>query len=521
MKLSFENSLIPESIFNELEFHEYLDLFSTEIPILPDTTLKNLSPQQARDHFDRLTSLEKQLENHHIDLKELLSQSRRLPALDYLLKLFESKQLEAYHLYDLGHFVDGALDLSRLEAQNPLPENVRVCRTIQSILKEVLTDDYSSVRMSSEEEQKHQQIKQIESQISRQLFELEKQVFEQTGYKLVHPFPREVDETEIDREAIKRCKYIKSTEKGNLIQLDIAPGDEILSLETEKETIRKRWQQSIDERLSLLNDRLNASYDAFARYLAARKQRTFDYHLIDCKQKHQLSFPKSDPALRIELQKGSLPALKKIRQASYKPLDITLEPGVNLLFGANMTGKTTVLKTLYFQLTMAKSGLPVPAEYLKLGFPASLAMQLKSSGQIASGLSGFGNEIGFFCDLSPEPSIYLIDELFHSTDPINGVKLTRAFIEGIRHLPSIFFCTSHYPEALTIPGITLFKMKDIESPSDQRHLEDWLQHIPYELERVPETERRSITHADTPLRIALRFPLPKTIRKSIQHLLNE
>jgi DNA mismatch repair ATPase MutS len=198
-------------------------------------------------------------------------------------------------------------------------------------------------------------------------------------------------------------------------------------------------------------------------------------------------------------------------------LNIALGKGVNVLFGANMTGKTTVLKTLYFHLVLVKFGLPVPATVLTLGFPDRIGLQLRSSGQTGSGLSGFGEELRFFCGIDDSSSVYLIDELFHSTDPVNGVKLSKAFLMGLSASRSLFLCTSHYPDVLTIPGLTFFRMKDSELELNQSDIDHLLEQVPFEVETLPVgAVADNWTDSKKPLRIALHFPLSETIKQNIR-----
>ena len=152
-----------------------------------------------------------------------------------------------------------------------------------------------------------------------------------------------------------------------------------------------------------------------------------------------------------------------------------------------------------------------------MGFPDHTKLHLRSSGQLKSGLSGFGDELRFFCEMTGNFSIYLIDELFHSTDPANGIKLTKAFLQGFGDSNSIIMCTTHYPEVLELANITLYKMKDIEKMVPQGDLQSLLENIPYEIEQITSNDlHNQLKQSNYPLEVALQFPLPEKILENIQ-----
>ncbi len=521
MQLEFESGYIPESVFSELELQEFLSQFEIEIPLIPHKILRPLGEREAKEWFGRLSALETQIKRHNIDLECLLATSNSLLLLDELLPFFRDQQLEPYHVFDMGRFLRENANLARQEKSIPLSVKGEICIQISRVLDQNVTEDYSNIRLDAGELELRDSINRFEDKIARELELFEKEIFRQTGLKLIYPYPKEIakDDTILDR--VRDCQHLELSDEGDFFKIVFKLSSRIEKLIADKEAARNHWAGLMEEKLAKVNRDLAGYYSVFSEYYKTRKQRIFDYVLLAAIQKFQLCIPTFSTEPAIKLREGILPKLKGLRTTAYKPLNLDLGPGVNLLFGANMTGKTTVLKTLYFQLTLVKFGLPVPAEKLVLSHPPSIELQLKSSGNMGLGLSGFADEIRFFCKKADPSSVFLIDEMFHSTDPINGVELSKAFLTGLSY-NCIYLCTSHYPEVLNIPGIRFFRMKDLEGEINTGDIEKLLKQVPYEVEEITAHEMKRIIRANKkPLLIALQFPLPEKVKMNIQKKINQ
>jgi len=114
----------------------------------------------------------------------------------------------------------------------------------------------------------------------------------------------------------------------------------------------------------------------------------------------------------------------------------------------------------------------------------------------------------------------LCDELFLSTDPVNGAALSEIFIQDYAAKQQVFLCTTHYSQVLDIKDITLFKM--LEPNPDQLSLintdiEEYLKKMPYKIDTVSAgNSKLSSTPPSTPMRVALLFPLPDSIKDKIK-----
>ena len=206
------------------------------------------------------------------------------------------------------------------------------------------------------------------------------------------------------------------------------------------------------------------------------------------------------------------------------PLDLALTSGASVLYGSNMSGKTTALKTIYYILTLIQFGLPLPAQSIKLHYPEHLFLMLKSSGDVRTGISTYGEELSFFAQQINDGSYILADELFLSTDPTNGTLLSEIVVRHMRGRDCLFFCTTHYPEMLDIKNVDLYRMEDPDPALVREHCKDLrsMQEImPYNLMPIASTDHEHIRTSKAPLKTALLFDLADDIQAEIRKYLGK
>ncbi len=517
MKLEFSPQSVSEELFNELDIAGYLSLFDVRMPILPQVTLDLLDKQSGTAHFERLRILEKQILSTHTDLKSLITKSSRLPFLDYLLPFFKGRSLESYHLYDLGRFILNDHELRECEKDLPAFKADQDNETIKNILSRYTTNRFSGMRLSREQKKLKQDIAHFDQAILDAVSLYEKQIYQDTGLDMIHPYPKEVLPDDSRLAAVRSCGLLNVTDKGDTLRVDYRLPDNITAMILNKKRQDDAFTTSVSAALKALNEALNPFYTGFRKYYEERKKRVYAYVLLWTKKRYGLSFPEFSGSNACYLKKGILPVLKAQQPDKYVPLTLDLENGVSVLFGANMTGKTTVLKTLYFHLTTVKAGLPVPAAVFRLSFPDEIALHLKSSGSLQSGLSGFGEEVLFFCRTFSRNAYILVDELFQSTDPVTGAILSEIILREFHPQELIFFCSSHYPDILKVKGPVFLRMKDfprnLKKKMDFRKLQSY---IPYEIEKLPADQKAVVENElRTSLAVALMFPLPDSLKKRI------
>ncbi|HEX6333912.1 MAG TPA: DNA mismatch repair protein MutS, partial [Flavisolibacter sp.] len=134
--------------------------------------------------------------------------------------------------------------------------------------------------------------------------------------------------------------------------------------------------------------------------------------------------------------------------------DVVLEPGHNFLFltGANMAGKSTLIKAVGSSVFLAHLGMGVPAQQMRLTLFDGLLTNINVSDNIAKGESYFFNEVQRIKNTIQKINdgrkwLVLIDELFKGTNVQDAMKCSLTVIKGlIRMKNSLFILSTHLYE---------------------------------------------------------------------------
>lgn len=132
----------------------------------------------------------------------------------------------------------------------------------------------------------------------------------------------------------------------------------------------------------------------------------------------------------------------------YQPVDIALNDGVCLITGANMAGKTVLLKSIGTAQMMAQCGMYVPAEEATVRLVEGVATSIGDDQDEMNGLSSYASEIIKISHILEacrnSNLLVLIDEPARTTNPVEGKALVQAIIKILEHQPSITLITTHY-----------------------------------------------------------------------------
>jgi dsDNA-specific endonuclease/ATPase MutS2 len=334
---------------------------------------------------------------------------------------------------------------------------------------------------------------------------IEKRIFSETGLKIAYPNPRErIDIDDSVLESLKDCSLVSVTEESQRIIIEVKLPLDLERLEQDRKQALLEFEGEVQQILRSVNSKFSPLVERFEEHYSKRKARAFEYLLLATAQESDLVLPQltHDPIL--EISHGKLPILSD-RKEDYLPLDLSLEQNVQVLVGPNMTGKTTILKTLYFLLFLTRHGLPVPARKMRLKLPSELFLHLPNPGDLQKNLSALGDELEFWAREFPKNSLVLVDELFQSTDPVSGAQLSKIFLEEFRNSGIFLLVTSHYSQVLKVSGLRFLRMKNYGGP------------VPFQ----PETEPLSGIESEV-LKSTLDFQLPDRvidrIKKRIQRL---
>lgn len=155
---------------------------------------------------------------------------------------------------------------------------------------------------------------------------------------------------------------------------------------------------------------------------------------------------------RLSFQKLFHPQLKEIllqEGRKFQPVDVGLERGVTLLTGANMAGKSVLLKSIALAQGLAQFGFYVPAERAEI-VPVSDILTCMGDGQDElSGLSSFAAEMLCVNEIllrvkRGEKVLVLIDELARTTNPTEGRAIVNGVIEFLAAYQIRALVTTHY-----------------------------------------------------------------------------
>ncbi|MEO8403638.1 MAG: DNA mismatch repair protein MutS [Chitinophagaceae bacterium] len=136
------------------------------------------------------------------------------------------------------------------------------------------------------------------------------------------------------------------------------------------------------------------------------------------------------------------------------PYDLVMNPSHNFLFltGANMAGKSTLIKSVGSSVFLAHIGMGVPAAQMKLTLFDGLLSNINVVDNIAKGESFFFNEVQRIKNTIEKINngkkwLVLIDELFKGTNVQDAMKCSLAVIKGLIKIKnSLFILSTHLYE---------------------------------------------------------------------------
>jgi len=162
------------------------------------------------------------------------------------------------------------------------------------------------------------------------------------------------------------------------------------------------------------------------------------------------------------------------------PYDLQMNPDHNFLFltGANMAGKSTLIKSIGAAVFLAHIGMGVPAHNMRLTVFDGLISNINVVDNIARGESFFFNEVQRIKNTIQKINdgkkwLVLIDELFKGTNVQDAMKCSSTVIKGLIKIPnSLFILSTHLyeiGEELKDFSNISFRYFETEVKNDQLH----------------------------------------------------
>ena len=142
-------------------------------------------------------------------------------------------------------------------------------------------------------------------------------------------------------------------------------------------------------------------------------------------------------------------AVLESRGKVFQPVDIALGGKPTLIVGANMGGKTVVLKSVALCQYLCQFGFGIPAVSARVVLKDDVFFCMGDHQDDADGLSSFAAEIRRTDTLIREARkgthlLALLDEPARTTNPAEGTVLVRALLEVLRPLPVSLLLATHY-----------------------------------------------------------------------------
>lgn len=213
-----------------------------------------------------------------------------------------------------------------------------------------------------------------------------------------------------------------------------------------------------------------------------------DFVLAKAKQAIDFEFTRPIISNHIRYEGLFNPVIKEKLESEgkkYQPINIELSDGVTLITGANMTGKTVILRTLALSQYLFQFGFYVPAKHAKLKIFKKIFLISGDYQSTLNGLSSYAAEILKLNEIfkylkGNDNALILLDELARNTNPHEGKLIVKAVIRILNNLNSISLITTHFNNVadknirkLRIKGIKKEKLTNQISPENISEIIDY------------------------------------------------
>ncbi len=261
---------------------------------------------------------------------------------------------------------------------------------------------------------------------------------------------------------------------------------EIETMEDElEEKIRKSLSKSISEKTEKI-------IDNFERLIK------LDKYLAKTELIKIYNFKKPDIAeeeIRYEglfnpLLKENLERIKK----EFQPVNVKIVYGSTLITGANMTGKSVLLRTLALSQQLFQMGFYVPAKKAKLAQVDTIHLISGDYQSMLKGLSSFAAEM-VELDRSVKDTengqrgLLLFDEPAKYTNPHEGHAIVKASSLFFKNKNTFAVIATHYDLKLQNNGMKRYRVKGLkEFTKDEVHPENIIDFVDYSLQQIESDE---------------------------------
>ncbi|GAA6003628.1 MutS family protein MSH4 [Rhodotorula paludigena] len=182
----------------------------------------------------------------------------------------------------------------------------------------------------------------------------------------------------------------------------------------------------------------------------------------DVSSKHDCVRPEWTDTLAIKSGRHPLHEQFRMSDGAFVPNDTYASDSASfqLIFGPNMSGKSTLLRQIALLHIMAQIGCFVPAHYASFRPVSALLTRLSNDDYLEANLSTFASEMTTMSMIlsalgahEARNCLVLVDELGRGTSPVEGVGIAHAVAEEIIKSKAFCFFATHFKGlALTLPS---------------------------------------------------------------------
>lgn len=276
-------------------------------------------------------------------------------------------------------------------------------------------------------------VKKLQAQLIKdQRYELMKTGFKATliTLKTFKNFFRKLDAkgNSFSRQ-ISQVNKLFDTEKWNWLDQDIDPDKlSIFKLNGYDHFLRFEMKEEIQSLIDII-------YELDVCIAVARVAGDNDFS-------YPKAFPKKDNVFKVEALKH--PLLKK---AVGNDLSLDRYSNVIFLTGANMAGKSTLMKTIGIAFYLAHMGFPVAAKYMEFSVKEGVSTSINTPDDLKMGYSHFYAEVMRVKNIAEKVAagqdmMVIFDELFKGTNVKDAYEATLAVTEAFATYNNCFFIIS-------------------------------------------------------------------------------
>lgn len=393
------------------------------------------------------------------DIKLFLAHIKNISS---TLKRLEQKQiLETFEIFEIKSFV---YFYNKLVSK--LKSDIFICDDLQNVFKYLDQEKQNtpSFYLSNNYNPALKVLRNEIAENSNKIRQSKTNLLNKINNELNHEFTETFSINRLNNELLEKVKnskyfYIKEENFANII-FSLKATDEILDLKQKNsialENISKAEEQAranISKFLHSNFEKISNAYNFvakfdwnFAKVLFALK---FDCCIPNLSQKPVF---KAEQAINIPL---------KLKNKYCQALDFDFSQNLNIITGANMAGKSTILHTIGQFTFLVAYGICVPAKAATLCLSDFIFTSYNGLGNLD--LSSFGAEVVSISNALKRKGqgLFLLDEFARGTNPEEGEAFSAAVLNAFSKKPCLVIAATHFTKPSQLKTASHFRVKGI------------------------------------------------------------